>query len=43
MIFKRIDPNLIINTRELSNSQKDNLKFKIFQALVLDDLEKQEK
>jgi hypothetical protein len=43
MIFKRIDPNLVINTRELSNSQKDNLKFKIFQALVLDDLEKQEK
>lgn len=41
MIFKRIDPNLIVNTRDLSNCQKDNLKFKILQAIVFDDLEKE--
>jgi hypothetical protein len=42
MIFKRIDPNLIVNTRDLSNSQKDILKYKILQALVFDDLEKEQ-
>ena len=40
-IFKNIDPNIIVNTRELSNSNKDYFKFKIFQALVLDEISKE--
>ena len=39
MIFKMIDPNLIVNTRSSSNSQDEDVKIKIFQALVLDKLD----
>lgn len=37
MILKQIDPNIIINTRE--SNYKDNLKLKILQALVLNDID----
>ena len=39
MIFKIIDPNLIVNTRSSSNPQDEDVKIKIFQALILDKLD----
>jgi len=37
-IFKTIDPNIIVNTRDLDNTNREYLKFKIFQSLVLDEI-----
>ena len=39
MIFKIIDPNLIVNTRSSSNPQDEDVKIKIFHALILDKLD----
>jgi hypothetical protein len=42
-IFKVIDPNLTVNTRELTHNNKENVKFKILQALVLEEIERDQK
>lgn len=38
-IFKEIDPNLIVNSSDLSEKTKENIKFKIFQIVALHELE----
>jgi len=34
-----LDPNLIVNTSDLSEKTKENIKFKIFQIVALHELE----
>jgi hypothetical protein len=38
-ILKQIDPNLIVNSSDLSEKTKENIKFKIFQLVALNELE----